>query len=92
VLLRLHFIGLQALLALHDLEGDRLAFLQGLETGALDRTEVDKQILAAFRGDEAEALCIVEPLHDAVLTIGHGVLLLNKQLGGYTGPFGTATV
>ena len=55
-LFRLHFVRLHALLALHDLEGDLLAFLQGLEAGALDGTEVDKHVLAAFRGDEAKAL------------------------------------
>src|SRR5687768_8993385 len=36
----LHFVGLQALLALHNLEADLLAFLQRLEAGALDRAEV----------------------------------------------------
>src|SRR5690606_13579747 len=70
---RLHFVGLQALLALHDLEGDLLAFLQGLEAGALDRAEVDENVRAAFRGDEAEALGVVEPLDGAGLTIRHVV-------------------
>src|SRR5690606_40527096 len=68
---RLHFVSLQALLALHDLEGHLLAFLQRLEAGALDRTEVDEEVLAAFRGDEAEALGVVEPLDGTGLTFGH---------------------
>src|SRR3546814_3203768 len=75
-LLGLHFVGLQALLALHDLERDLLAFLQRLEAAALDRAEMDEQVLAAFRGDEAEALGVVEPLDGTGLTIGHDVLLL----------------
>src|SRR5690606_17432351 len=70
---RLHFVGLQALLALHDLEGDLLAFLQGLEAGALDRAEVDEKVLAAFRGDETKALGVVEPLDGTDLTFGHAV-------------------
>src|SRR5690606_9462007 len=68
---RLHFVGLQAPLALHDLEGDLLAFLQGLEAGALDRAEMDADVRAAFRGDEAEALGVVEPLDGPGLTIRH---------------------
>src|SRR3546814_13890062 len=69
-LLGLHFVGLQALLALHDLERDLLAFLQRLEAASLDRAEMDEQVLAAFRGDEAEALGVVEPLDGTGLTIG----------------------
>src|SRR5688500_11479794 len=68
---RLHFVGLQALLALHDLERDLLAFLQRLEAGALDGTEVHEQVRAGLRGDEAEALGVVEPLDGTGLTIGH---------------------
>src|SRR5690606_1599724 len=77
-LLGLHFVGLQALLALHDLERDLLAFLQRLEAAALDRAEMDEQVLAAFRGDEAKALGVVEPLDDTGLTIGHGVTPWNS--------------
>src|SRR5690348_6243413 len=67
----LDFVGLQALLALHDLEGHLLAFLQRLEAGALDGTEVHEQVRAALRGDEAEALGVVEPLDGTSLTIRH---------------------
>ena len=45
----LHFVGLQALLALHDLERHALAFLQGLEARALDRAEVHEQVRTRFR-------------------------------------------
>src|SRR5690606_18486216 len=72
-LLRLDFLGLQALLALHDLERHLLSFLQRLEATALDGTEVHEQIGTALRGDEAEALGIVEPLDGAGLTLRHGV-------------------
>src|SRR6476469_4077791 len=68
---RLDLIGLQALLALHNLEGDLLAFLQRLEAGALDGTEVHEQVRAGLRGDEAEALGVVEPLDGTALTIRH---------------------
>src|SRR6478736_7773950 len=77
----LDFVGLQALLALHDLDRHALAFLQRLEAGALDGTEVHEEVRAGFRGDEAEALGIVEPLDGAGLTIGHK-LLLEKQMVG----------
>ena len=82
----LHFVGLQALLALHDLEGDLLAFLQGLEAGALDRAEVDEDVRAAFLGDEAEALGVVEPLDGTGLTILHDLLLLETQFEMDTRP------
>ena len=79
VLLRLHFIGLQALLALHDLEGDRLAFLQGLETGALDRTEMDKQVLAAFRGDDDRTWGVTPQINSWVDTRGLSAPRLSSQ-------------
>src|SRR3546814_10771890 len=89
----LHFVGLQSLLALHDLERDLLAFLQRLEAAALDRAEMDEQVLAAFRGDEAEALGVVEPLDGTGLTIGHDVLLLGTVFEVYTVRLGgSATV
>lgn len=68
---RLHLVSLHTLLTLDGDEGNLLAFLQGLEAGALDGTEVHKQVRAAFRGDEAEALGVVEPLDGAGLTIRH---------------------
>src|SRR5690606_25941626 len=64
-------VGLLALLALHHVEGDLLAFLQAAEARAGDRAEMDEHVLAAVGGDEAETLGIVEPLHGAGLTLGH---------------------
>lgn len=45
----LYFVGLQAFLAVDDHEGNLLAFLQALEAGALDGTEVNEQVVTAFR-------------------------------------------
>jgi len=59
--------GLQPLGAGGDVEADPLTFLQGLKTLFLDRGEMSEEILAAvFWRDEAEALCIVEPLWSTV--------------------------
>jgi hypothetical protein len=57
---------LGALLALRHFEFHALGFGQGLEPGALDFAEVGEEVLAAVvRGNEAEALAFVEPLHGA---------------------------
>jgi hypothetical protein len=36
--------------------------LQGAETAALDGGEVNEDVVTVLAGDEAEALCVVEPL------------------------------
>jgi hypothetical protein len=55
--------------------------------GALDGTEVDKHVLAAFRGDEAKALGVVEPLHGSSLTIRHiSNPCCNKMMGNPVRP------
>src|SRR5690606_27473283 len=60
--------GLGALRALHDLVADPLSFLQATEALGTDRRVVHEHAGAAvFRGDEAEPLGVVEPLHCAVL-------------------------
>src|SRR5215208_4517269 len=60
---RLDVVGLQALGAALHFELHLLPFLQRLEAGHLDRGVMREQVLAALaRGDEAEALGIVEPL------------------------------
>ena len=46
---RSDFVGLQAFLALDNLEADLLPFLQGAETGALDRAEMH-EYMGRFRG------------------------------------------
>src|ERR1044071_1385875 len=53
---------LQALGALHDVEFNGRAFRKRAEAAALDRRKMNKQIVAALAGDEAEALRVVEPL------------------------------
>jgi hypothetical protein len=63
----LHVPGLQALLALLDLELHALVLGQGLEPIALDFAEVHEQIgAAAILGDETETLAFIEPLHGAL--------------------------
>src|SRR5205085_1206973 len=55
-----------ALLPLHDVELDALAFVERLEAAALNGRVVHEQVFAAVLGrDEAEALVVVEPLHCA---------------------------
>src|SRR5439155_21566798 len=57
---------LQALLALHDLELDALAFSQRLVPVNRDRGEVDEHVLPLLALDEAIALLVREPLHGAL--------------------------
>jgi hypothetical protein len=54
---------LLALAAGRDVELDALPLLQRLVTRALDARVVDKDIVAALAGNEAEALFTVEELH-----------------------------
>ena len=63
-----HFVGLQTLLALHNLEAHLLAFLQALEAITRDRAEMHEHVRAVVAADEAEALGIVEPLDGTDLT------------------------
>src|ERR1700733_1951219 len=59
-------LGGGALLALHDVELDPLAFSERLEAAALNGGVVNEAILLpVLRRDEAEALGVVEPLHRA---------------------------
>src|SRR5215813_11231581 len=54
--------GLLALGPMDNLELHLFPFSEGLEAGALDRGEVDKNILATLTSDEAITLTIVKPL------------------------------
>ena len=72
--------GLQTLGALLDIELDALAFLEVLETITLDGGKVDKDIIAAFAGNEAVALCSVEPLDCTVDTFRHFCLLMASKI------------
>jgi len=77
--------GLKTLGALFNSELDLLAFLQILKAFALNRREVDKDIIAAFASEEAVALCSVKPLDCTVDTFRHFCLLMaNKKYGGYS--------
>jgi hypothetical protein len=77
--------GLKTLGALFDGELDPLAFLQVLETLALDGREVDEDIFAAFASEEAIALRSIEPLDCTVDTFRHFCLLMaNEKYGGYS--------
>src|SRR2546430_8340529 len=59
-------LGRRALLALHDVELDALAFSQRLEPAAIDGGVVNEAILlSVLGGDEAKALGVVEPLYFA---------------------------
>lgn len=54
---------LRAFLALGNLHGYLLPFVQAPSTGTVDGAEVYKDILAAFLFDETKSLLIVEPLN-----------------------------
>src|SRR5258705_6913999 len=57
---------LPGLTVVDDFEGDLLAFLELVEPSALDRADVDEDVLAAIlRLDKSVALLGVEPLHGA---------------------------
>ena len=54
--------GLLTLWAVDHVEGDALAFLQGLETIHGDCGEMGEKIFtAAIRRDETKTLCVIEP-------------------------------
>ena len=60
---RLYVLCLPALGSLHDVELDRLPFLQAAEALALNRREMNKYILAILPADKAVAFGVVEPLY-----------------------------
>src|SRR5262249_16649084 len=57
----------EALGALRHFEFHVIAVMEALEAIAFDRGEVDEYILAPLLRNEAEALCLVEPLHGATI-------------------------
>jgi hypothetical protein len=72
---------LKTLRALFNSELDLLAFLQVLETLALNGREVYEYICAALTGDEAVTLGPIEPLDCTVDTFRHFCLLMaNKKI------------
>src|SRR3546814_6702351 len=54
--------GLQALLAIDDLEAHFLPFLQAFETRTGDGAEMHEHVRAILAADKAETLGVVEPL------------------------------
>src|SRR5206468_6990050 len=57
---------LLAFRALRHIEGNLLAFLEGLEALHLDRREVREEVFAAVVGrDEPVSLRVIEPLHSS---------------------------
>src|SRR5688572_3165361 len=73
-------LGLQALLALHDLEAHLLAFGQRAVARAVDRAEVYEHVRAVVAADEAEAFAVVEPFDGADLPIRHVLALRTLTL------------
>lgn len=63
-LLRHDIRRLLTLRALRDVKRYLLTFLQAFEARRIDRREMREKVLTAvIRGNEAEALCVVEPLN-----------------------------
>ena len=56
-------LSLGAFLSLHNFKLDVITFLKAFVTVRLDGAIVNKNIRAVIPADEAEALCIVKPLH-----------------------------
>lgn len=55
-------LGLRAFGACSNEEAYTLSFVKGLVTASFDLSEVNENICAAFRGDEAETFNFVKPL------------------------------
>ena len=60
---RADVFSLPALGSLGHFEFNGLAFLQTAKATALNRGEMDENILAGLAADEAVALCVVKPLY-----------------------------
>ncbi len=74
-------------LSMTGLKGHALALIQRLVTTALDRGEVDEDVLTAVvRFDETEALVAIEPLHGAL----RHVCSRRLSRGGHRAAFGSA--
>jgi hypothetical protein len=55
--------GLEALGALHDIEGHGLAFLKATEAVGLDGREMNENVLTVGAAEKAESLGVIEPLN-----------------------------
>src|SRR5207248_10910775 len=68
--------GLWTFLPLDNLELDAIAFSERFEAAALNGAEVDEDVRASLAGDEAVALGVIEPLHDALETCHEAYLVV----------------
>jgi hypothetical protein len=66
---KLHVLSLPALWSLGYVELNGLTFLQRAEAIALNRGEVDEDILAVRPAEKSEALGVVKPLHCSLFHI-----------------------
>ena len=64
-----YIVGLRAFLSLDLNEGNRLSFLQGLETITVDRTEMNEQVAARLTLNKAVSLSLIEPLNGSFLLL-----------------------
>ena len=71
--------GLKSLGSLFNSELDLLAFLQVLETIALNGREMYKDIISTFASEKAVALRSIEPLDCTVDTFRHFCLLVARK-------------
>lgn len=76
----LHLFGLRAFGACGNEEAYTLPFVKGLVTASFDLSEVNKNICAAFRGDETETFNFVKPLNSTSLASCHDVYLQNLRV------------
>jgi len=60
-------IGLGTLCPLDDVELDLIALFEALIALALDRAVMNEDVRPAVAAEEAIALCVVEPLHSALV-------------------------
>ena len=59
-------LGLEALVALGDVELDAVTLVQRFVTVHLNRRVVHKYVLATVLGDETKTLFVLEPLHSTL--------------------------
>jgi hypothetical protein len=55
-------LGLRAAIALNNVEFNALTFVQSLETVALDRAEVNENVVSAFNLNKSETFLRIKPL------------------------------
>lgn len=71
-----HLRGVQPLVTLLERELDLLSFVQFAESFRLDFTEMYKDVLTVFSGDESVPFSIMEPLDGSNFAIGHIYFLI----------------